>query len=369
MTNRRAPKYRLICDALKTELADGKYGSRKVLPSEVSLSRRFKTGRSTVKRALECLRGEGLIRSQQGRGTFVTRLGASRKIGLIVPGMGGSEFFPAMVSEIARVIRERGYMILMADFSKERDETLVRDVKAFARSLIDENVQGVIYQPLEFVKSAADRNREIVDIFTSAGVPVVLMINDLDVPPHRSSFDLVGINNAKAGRRLAEHLMSVGARNVHLVLRPNSGSAHADRLAGLMQALAFAGGGRRRYGVLVADPGDVGALRRHLRKGRCPDAFICGSDTQAGVFRQTLEKVGLRVGRDVLLAGFNDLQIAKMLTPPLTTVRQPCADIAKAVFDTLMARVTNPDRPPQEVLLDAPLIVRESTQWTERRSR
>ena len=55
------------------------------------------------------------------------------------------------------------------------------------------------------------------------------------------------------------------------------------------------------------------------------------------------------------------MRVAREMTPPLTTIHQPCADLAAVAFRKLMERIANPDLPPREILLDAPLVVREST--------
>ena len=61
---------------------------------------------------------------------------------------------------------------------------------------------------------------------------------------------------------------------------------------------------------------------------KAPDAFICGNDHTAARLLQTLGAIGKQVPRDVLLAGFDDVACAQLLSPPLTTMRQPCEEIA-----------------------------------------
>ena len=78
-------KHRAILDALKAEILGNKYAVNRAFPSEAQISRKYKVSRTTVRKALDALHHEGWIRSVQGRGTFVTRQGAARKIGLIVP--------------------------------------------------------------------------------------------------------------------------------------------------------------------------------------------------------------------------------------------------------------------------------------------
>ena len=75
----------------------------------------------------------------------------------------------------------------------------------------------------------------------------------------------------------------------------------------------------------------------------------------------TLAKLGYSVPDDVKVAGFDDVNYATISAPALTTAHQPCNELADLAFEMLMSRIDNPDAPPRETFLDAPLIVREST--------
>ena len=97
-----------------------------------------------------------------------------------------------------------------------------------------------------------------------------------------------------------------------------------------------------------------------LRRER-PDAIACYNDRQAALLLQTLAKLGRSVPDDILVAGFDDVQYAKLTIPQLTTMHQPCAEIAAEAFRLLLDRIRNQQLPPRQVLLDAPLVVRGST--------
>ena len=346
-----------IFEELRDEILSGRHSNSCRFPSEAALARRFGVSRSTMTIVVRDLERMGLVSRHQGRGTFVTKSAVSRKIGLIVPGVVYSEFFPPVVSEISRLAQENKYALLFADVSSDDPKTRAGQARAFADFLIRENVSGVIFQPLEFLDDLDRINREIAGMFSAAGIPVVLLDSDIVFPPERSDFDVVGINNSDAGYRLAEHLLAQGARKIHFQMRPNWAPSVRNRLRGVVTALGQHG---LKCSVLTADPEDLPALKRHLRRGR-PDAFVCGNDTAAAKFRQTLDAAGLRVPDDVLLAAFDDVQIASILTPPLTTVRQPCREIGATLFNRLMARIARPDMLPAEILLPSPLVLREST--------
>jgi len=73
------------------------------------------------------------------------------------------------------------------------------------------------------------------------------------------------------------------------------------------------------------------------------------------------------VPQDLLLTGMNDLQIATLLTPPLTTIHLPCEQIAEAAFYRLLRRISSPGMPATEVFLPVKLVVRDSTRKVSRR--
>ena len=358
-------KYSILVDVLKKDIVDGRYRSGQPLPSVRAMMRKFKVSSLTVQRAFEELSKQGWIAGRRGSGTVVTKLGASRKIGLIVPGVAYSEFFSLVVDEIARCATRDGYVLLLGNMSSSCVSERVKRAKAFARELVNENVAGVIFHPFEFLNDAERQNKEIVSILDKAGIPVVLLCCDIEPPPGRSEFDVVGINDMDAGYRLGNHLLSAGARKIDFLLRPNTAPSGRNRMRGVITAVnaknASNGAGKAlRFRVLNAEPDDLAALKRHLRSGR-PDAFVCSGDISAAQFKQTLERAGLRVPDDVLLAGFNDLPMASLLTPPLTTIRQPCKEIGAMAFRILLMRVTDRETPPLELFLPAPLMERGST--------
>jgi len=96
-------------------------------------------------------------------------------------------------------------------------------------------------------------------------------------------------------------------------------------------------------------------------KNSSPDAVVCTSDLVAAHVLNLLRKIGKKCPQDVLVTGVNDVDIAGLVSPALTTVRQPCVDIARAAFEMLHWRFENPDAEKRRVMFAARLIVREST--------
>lgn len=347
---------------LKNEIVSGRYAKSRAFPSEVALSRRFGVSRSMMTNVVRELERDGFVSRRQGSGTFVTKGGAVRRIGLIVPDVASPEFFKPVVGEINRLARKAGYELRFCEVWSEERGKRIAQMRELAAEFIKGKFAGVIYVPLAG-SFGNEVNQHILGLFDKKKIPVVLLDCDIVPFPERSRHDVVGVDDFGAGARMVRHLASVGAKNVHFLVCEHHPITFANRLAGGQAAIMIAGMKMDKGGnVLRAEPDDLDALKRHLRRSKPrPDAFVCGNDTIAAVFRRTLETAGLRVPEDVKLTGFADLPIASLMTPTLTTMRQCHGQIAQAAFQRLLERIGEPSLPPSDILLPASLIAREST--------
>ena len=168
----------------------------------------------------------------------------------------------------------------------------------------------------------------------------------------------VGIDNFDAGYMLTEHLLNLGCRKLHFVASSHAVPTIAARYAGFREALLAHGVEAETGPSPSTDPADavqVGALLKDK-----PDAFICANDYKAGVLMRTLETLGCNVPNDVRIAGFDDVKYATLLRVPLTTMHQPCQDIATVAWQVMQNRLANPILPVCTVSLAAHLVVRQS---------
>ena len=353
-------RYTGIADELCADIRAGKYSSAHSFPSLTMIMRRFGVARATAVKCVDELKRRGAVSAVPRSGLVVRN--TDRAIGLILPGVSYSEFFPPIMSGISRRCQDAGYSLVFGDVYSKSHEVRARQARKLAEDFVQKRVSGVIFQPIEFVSNATRINKEIVAMFAKAGIPVVLIDYDIVPSPERSPLDLVGINNFDAGRRLAAHLLAAGARNIHFLMRRHWAASVRNRLAGVNSAVARGG---KEANILYADPEDVPTVRAYLKKHK-PDAIVCGNDTAAAYLKNTLDAIGRRVPDDILLAGFDDVQFAKVMTPQLTTIHQPCDDIAAMAFKALQERIADPSLPPREILLPAPLVVRKSTLKTRK---
>ena len=177
--------------------------------------------------------------------------------------------------------------------------------------------------------------------------------------PIRSEFDLVVLDNTAGGYLLAEHLIKLGCRRLRFVTRPHSAPTVNARIAGAREALIRQGLDVDPGWVTTGDPADAKFVRA-LTAGNQADAFICANDETAARLLRSLATAGIQVPRDVRVVGFDDAQYATLVSPPLTTIHQPCRDLAVIAFRAMLERIAEPTLPARSFGLTPRLVVRES---------
>ena len=350
-----------ILKDLKTEILAGHYKPTAPFPSEVALSRRYKVSRGTIAFVVEELKRQGLVSRRRGSGTFVTKQGSSRFIGLVVPGVSySSKYFQKIVSALIQEAQKNDYSIVVDGVWTDDAEGNSHEAIEVAARLIRRKVAGIIYQPVEHSKSSDEVNRRILAAFTRAHIPVVLLDSDIVTWPKRSEYDLVSIDDVAAGTVLAELMMDGGARNIHFITRQLVANV-SNRIRGVRDAVLARGLKWDDAHVTVADPNKKGIARALMRRRPRPDAFVCENDKLAAKLMAALDKLGYKVPKDVQLAGFDDREFAQQFTPTMTTVNQPSADLAVAAFKRLMERMRDPSASPTHKVLPFVLVEKDST--------
>lgn len=360
-------KHRRLSQRLLADIANGKYGPGSRLPSETQLCEKYSISRPTVGRALRELQEQGLIERRVGSGSYVRSTPSSipgsgiKQLGLLVPGLGKIEIFDVICGELAALARVHDYVMLWGGSGRPRAEIdmSIQEAEDIAEEFVKKGVAGVFFAPFEHTTDKDLANRSIVEKFRQAGIPVVLLDRDLGPFPQRSGFDLVGIDNYAGGFLLAEHLAKLGAKRTLFFRRPYSAGTVDARIAGATAALQARGAKTSDPFVHTGDPTDV-AFVRGLQLGRQVDSVICANDHSAAQLMQTLSRLNVAVPKALRIVGFDDVRFATLLPIQLTTMHQPCRDIAVAAMHVMDERISEPTLPPRAVLLTPRLIVRES---------
>jgi LacI family transcriptional regulator len=367
---KNSSKHSAISRQLATEIIAGKFRLTGRLPSEAQFVKRFGVSRPTVGRALKDLQDQGLIERRQGSGTYVrteTARGghdahsAIPQLGMIVPNLRHTEIFESIFGELASLARVNDYGIWGGASPSPLSEAkmTVEEAEALCSRFIEHRVTGVFFVPFEHQADREAANRRIAERLRQAGIPVVLLDRDIGAFPNRSAYDLVGIDNFAGGYLLAEHLIKLGARRLAYVMRPLTASTVDARIAGARSAMLAYGLNAPQPFVYSGDPTDLKFVRS-FAQSRQLDAVLCTSDHLAAQLLQSLTRLSVRVPQDLRLVGFDDVRFASLLTIPLTTMEQPCRDVAITAFNALCERIKNPTLPPRSLMLTPRIVVRET---------
>ncbi len=193
------------------------------------------------------------------------------------------------------------------------------------------------------------------------GIPLIA-VDPVNLPD--PALPSVGATNWAGGIAATEHLLGLGHRRIAAISGPANYLCSRARVDGYRSALEQAGirpdPALIRHGTFQHEDGFTcgGEL---LDLDDPPTAIFAGSDQQAlGVYEAARQR-GLRIPQDLSVVGFDDLPAARWVSPPLTTVRQPLADMGRVAAEMLGALIDGMPPRSQRVELSTQLVVRDST--------
>ncbi|ORT61637.1 LacI family DNA-binding transcriptional regulator [Streptomyces sp. CB03238] len=332
-------------------------------PTLEEVAARAGVGRGTVSRVIN---GSPRVsdRAKEAVGQAIAELG-------YVPNRAARALAGARTDAIALVIPEtearlfaepyfldiiRGVSAELADADMQLLLTLIRSSKErqrFEQYLSAQRVDGVLLVSIHGDDPLPDLAREL-------GLPAVLNgRRSADEPGAYVDSDNVG-----AGRSAVDHLTGRGRRRIATITGPLDMYVARCRLDGYRQGIEAAGLPADERLVAAADFTEEGG-RRAMREllDRCPDVdgVFAASDVMAAGARSVLREAGRRVPDDVALIGVDDSAVARLMDPPLTSVRQPIEEMGRRMARILLQEITGTGPEPSQVILPTELVVRDST--------
>lgn len=328
------------------------------LPKLDDVARRAGVSTATVSRCLNSpervrpetrARIEAIVAELGYTPNFGARALASNRtntIGAIIPTM-ESAIFALGLQALQDELSSSGTTLLVATshYDPQREAQQIR-------TLLGRGVDGLALigeaRPDETYRFLADRR-----------VPFVLLWSHRPDCPHHS----VGFDNQAAARRLTDRVLEIGHRRIAMIAGVSAWNDRAaDRIAGVRNGL-------RARGLELGPPNLVEtrytveasseAARRLLAQTPRPTAIICGNDVQAAGALRAARELALSVPGDVSVVGFDDIELAVAVAPPLTTVRVPHRRMGQAAAQLLLRLVGGKD-PGGNIAFDASIIERAS---------
>ncbi len=272
--------------------------------------------------------------------------GKSNTIGLLVSDI-RNPFFAESTRGAEDAAHQAGLDIVLCN----SDLDPAKQMRYFL-SLLDKRVGGIVMNSVAPL-TPADRKR-----IASSGTPVVLFSR----APQSSIFSTVTCDNERGGYLAGEYLAGLG----HTIVAHFTGAVHHpnldDRWKGFVKGMERAGSGVKP--VLLTGThhsrGGSEMVERLLKNHPKVTAIFAASDTIAFGAARALYAAGVRIPDDISLMGFDDVEHASIMHPPLTTISTPIYEMGKAAVEVLIGQINRKDLVPEHRKFGVRLVERES---------
>ena len=302
-----------------------------------------KVSEATRKKVQHAIERSGYVRNELAR-SF--RMQSTQTILVLVPDI-GNPFYSLIIQGLEEVAQRHGYRLLLGD----TQNSAARELE-YLQSVMQRQVDGVI--------SLGHTLPQVRTFKDGKAVPLVMACEYL----HDATVASVSIDNVEAAALATRHLFEQGHRNIAFINGPSYTPLSKDRLRGYRAALKEAGQPYAKELVLRGDfslASGERAARMLLDTGLDFTAIFAANDAMGIGAIKVLRAQGLDVPGDVSVVGFDDIEFAQYVEPPLTTIHQPRREIGRAAMTGMIARLNGADEPPRPIVLGHELVVRRST--------
>lgn len=338
------PKYVLVEDYIRQQIKRRKITDK--LPGERSLARELGYSYMTIRKAIENLVNEGVLFKVPTKGTFVAdqkkNKVRTRTIGYFldsrIAGGLSSPYYSMIFNALEKATARKTYSLI---YFTDTDPA---------------NLQKILDKLDGVIASSFPRIEPTIQEFTQR-VPVVAIDNsaaDKTIPS-------VIIDNFSALVEVVDHLCTLGHQRIGFMTGLEDSDVGKNRYEGYRSGIT-------RHGIAI-DPtlvfrgnytfgSGVSGADYFMSLEDRPTAIVCANDSMALGAMNKLLQAGFEVPRDVSVIGFDDIDIARQIVPPLTTVKVPVEEIAERAFDMLEALMEGRKLDNRHVALAAHLVAR-----------
>jgi LacI family transcriptional regulator len=286
-------------------------------------------------------RPSGIARS------LVTR--HSGTIGLVIPDV-SNPFFADVALGAEHVAYAEGYNVYLCNTEEDPQREL-----SVVSSLEEKRVDGLVL----FSRLDSRRLTSLVERQTA-----VVLINRQT--PKKNTAPAIGsvrLNDVLGGRLVVRHLLERGHRAIGFLAGPSTSHSGRNRQKGYRETLAQAGvaadAAWERHCPPTVEGGQT-AARALLLSHPELTAMFCFNDLVAVGALHACVALGRKVPRDLAIAGFDDIPLAALVTPPLTTCLAPRYELGAEAVRLLLNRIRGSEKSPKEVILQPQLVIRAS---------
>ncbi len=300
---------------------------------------------ATRQAVLEAVERLGYRPSSIARSLATRRTGT---LGLVVPDV-ANPFFAEVARGVEQVAYAEGYNVFLCN----TDEDPQRELDVLG-SLEEKRVDGIVL---------CSSRLDLGDLqMVMESYPAVALVNRSVNETGRGGAAVL-VDDVKGGRLSTRHLLDRGHRAIGFLAGPRGSHSGQRRLAGYAAVFTETGLPRDadwiEIGAPVAEGGRTAALRLLARHPELT-ALICYNDLVAVGALGACREIGKLVPQDIAVVGFDDIPLAALVTPPLTTCRIPRHELGVRAVESLLSQIRGEPTLTREVLLEPRLVVRAS---------
>jgi DNA-binding LacI/PurR family transcriptional regulator len=277
--------------------------------------------------------------------------GRSRLFGLIISEI-TNPFFPELIQGFEDIAVEHGYEILVSSTNYDP-----KRMSHCIRRMLERKVEGVAIMTFGI-------EEPLLDQLAKRKVPLVFV----DVGPDRPGISVLKVDYQHGIRQAVQHLVELGHRRIAFISGPVRLHSAQSRLVAFTKSMQECGIATEPEWIIQGDhtlEGGVAAMEKLLASEELPTAVVCSNDMTAIGVLHKLYRAGLRAPDDISVIGFDDIHLAQVTMPPLTTIQMSRFALAKAAVTALRAQVEESQQPAGKLEFDIPteLVMRESTSY------
>ena len=302
---------------------------------------------ATREKVMRVVKENNYIPNSMAR-SLVTR--KTKTIGLVIPDI-ANPFFPELARGAEDKANEAGYSIIYCN----TDDDVEKEEK-YINMLSEKMVDGIVFT------NSAKRTGGLSPIDRGC-IPVILIDRDLE---SKNIKGRVLIDNLDAAYKAVCHLIEKGRKKIVFITGALTSTTAKDRHEGYKKALKDNGiEYNEKYvkaGEFRSDWG-ITSTNQILDEGLTFDAVFCGNDLIAISVLKVLKSRGYDIPKDISVVGFDDIYMASVIEPGLTTIKQPNYEMGYIAVEMLIETLEKPEQSFEQrtVILDTELIVRSST--------
>lgn len=261
-------------------------------------------------------------------------------------------FFPELLRGITDVVRREGLDLLLSTSDSGKE-----DVTSLTQMILGKRIDGVILL-------SSRMHDPLMKVLQKNPFPATL----LGRPEDETNISWVNNDNIEASYQATRHLLALGHRRIGFLCGDESLTVTQDRLLGYQNALEEAGIPIDRQIIYISkflEQGGYLGMMRLLANPSRPSGVVASDDLLAFGAMRAAGELGYRIPEDLAVVGFNNVRMAEIANPPLTSVDVHIYELGTSVAELLVEQMRNSERKQKTKILSTDLVIRKSCGGSE----